>query len=174
MDIQIEVGDGVLTAEVPPRSSAPAGANTGEAARAEYAKILSDATHPMHAGLMRRDPAVERHINDLYRRAYPVPSARESESVSIGEPVPIQPGETPDQAADRVRNEVILSPLKTEWGPDFDTRMSGVRAVARDLFGGEGWGEVFDELGAAIRTHYGPAGETAALRFLAALAEHKV
>ncbi len=43
----------------------------GAAARTEYAKILSDKTHPMHEGLMRNDPTVNAHIGGLYRKAYP-------------------------------------------------------------------------------------------------------
>jgi hypothetical protein len=174
MDFQIEVGDGVFTDSVPSSSSTPAGANTGEVARAEVAKILSDATHPMHPGLMRGDPAVDRHLDAIYKKAYPGTDVSLREKASIGGPVSTQPGETHDLAADRERNEVILSPLKTEWGPHFEARMSGCRAVARELFGGEGWGEVFDDLGTAIRMHYGPAGKTAALRFLNELAKQKI
>ena len=46
------------------------GAISGDAAREEYAKIISDPAHPMHAGYLRKDPKVESYINDLYKRAY--------------------------------------------------------------------------------------------------------
>lgn len=46
------------------------GAMDGDAARKEYAEIVSNDKHPMHAGLMRRDPVVEKYIDDLYRKAY--------------------------------------------------------------------------------------------------------
>ncbi len=42
----------------------------GDEARAEYAKILNDKTHPMHEGLMRGDPKVDAYLTDLYQRAY--------------------------------------------------------------------------------------------------------
>jgi hypothetical protein len=43
---------------------------TPEQVRTEYAEIISNPQHPMHAGLMRRDPKVEQYVNDLYRKAY--------------------------------------------------------------------------------------------------------
>lgn len=43
---------------------------SGDAAKEEYAKIMSDTNHPMHAGYLRKDPKVEAHINELYRSAY--------------------------------------------------------------------------------------------------------
>lgn len=43
---------------------------SGETAKEEYAKIISDPKHPMHEGYLRRDPKVEQHINELYRAAY--------------------------------------------------------------------------------------------------------
>ena len=169
MDFNVSVGDSGSVMTESDAAPTPAGLQ----AREEYAKVMSDPTHPMFEPFKRRDPTAETYIDNLYKQAYlPTPS-HTPESVSIGGPVPTQPGETPDQAAERVRNDVILSPLKTEWGPQFETRFSGVRATAQQLFGGEGWGEVFDDLGATIRQHYGPAGETAALRFLDALADIK-
>ena len=169
MDFTVSVGDSGNVMTASDATPIPAGLQ----AREEYAKVLSDPTHPMYEPFKRRDPAAEAYIDGLYKNAHPTTPSHRPESVSIGGPVPTQPGETPEQAADRARNEVILSPLKTDWGPQFETRFSGVRAVAQQLFGGEGWGEVLDDLGATIRMQYGPAGETAALRFLNALAEIK-
>ena len=170
MDFNVSVGDSGSVMTESDAGPTPAGLQ----AREEYAKVLSDPTHPMFEAFKRRDPAAEAYIDKIYKHAYPSTISHNAESISIGGPVPTQPGETPEDAEIRARNEVILSPLKTDWGPQFEMRFSGVRAVAQQLFGGEGWGEVFDDLGTAIRTHYGPAGETAALRFLAALAEHKI
>ena len=46
------------------------GEMTPEAVRTEYAEIISNPKHPMHDGLLRRDPKVEAYVNDLYRKAY--------------------------------------------------------------------------------------------------------
>ena len=42
--------------------------------RQEYAAIMTNPKHPMHAGYKARDPKVEAHINQLYERAYGTPS----------------------------------------------------------------------------------------------------
>lgn len=54
---------------------------TGDAAREEYAKVMSDPKHPMYEPLRRRDPKAEQYVNDLYRKAYG------NEKVQIGEGV---------------------------------------------------------------------------------------
>ncbi|TKB72528.1 MAG: hypothetical protein E8D46_13030 [Nitrospira sp.] len=168
MDFDVSVGD---SSAVMDSDAAPSSA--GLQAREEYAKIMSDPTHPMFEPFKRRDPAAEAYIDGLYKNAYPATLSHTPESVSIGGPVPTQPGETEEQAADRTRNDLILAPLRQDWGSAYDARMSGAGLAARALFGAEGWGEVFEDLGATIRQHYGPAGETAALRFLDALADIK-
>jgi hypothetical protein len=167
MDFNVSVGDSGSVMTESDAAPTPAGLQ----AREEYAKVMSDPTHPMFEPFKRRDPTAETYIDNLYKHAYPATLSHTPESVSIGGPVPTQPGETPEDAEIRARNEVILTPLRQEWGPHYEARFSGVRATAQQLFGGEGWGEVFDDLGATIRQHYGPAGETAALRFLDALAD---
>lgn len=43
---------------------------TGDAAREEYAKVISDPKHPHYEGLRRRDPKSEAYVNDLYAKAY--------------------------------------------------------------------------------------------------------
>jgi len=60
---------------------AKGGELTAEQVRSEYAEIISNPKHPMHDGLMRRDPKVEAYVNDLYRKAYG------NAKVSIGEGV---------------------------------------------------------------------------------------
>src|ERR1044071_6385689 len=45
--------------------------------RQEYAAIMTDPKHPMHAGYKARDPKVEAHINQLYERAYGTPSNKQ-------------------------------------------------------------------------------------------------
>jgi hypothetical protein len=146
----------------------------GLAAREEYAKVLSDPKHPHYEGLRRRDPKAEAYVNDLYRKAYPGTTPVESEeglSFTSGGPIDLQPGETPEEAEIRARNEVILSPLKAEWGPRFEERLSEVRTSMWGLF--ESYPVILDDLGEKIRLQYGPAGETAALRFCDALADIK-
>ena len=166
MDFTVSVGDSGSVMTESDAAPTPAGLQ----AREEYGKVLSDSTHKHYEGLKRGDKHANEYVDGLYKNAYPTTLSHTPESVSIGGPVPTQPGETPEHAEIRARNEVILTPLRQEWGPHYEARFSGVRATAQQLFGGEGWGEVFDDLGATIRQHYGPAGETAALRFLDALA----
>src|ERR1043165_5312557 len=38
--------------------------------RTEYARIMTDKTHPMHAGYKAGDKKVDQYIDELYRRAY--------------------------------------------------------------------------------------------------------
>jgi hypothetical protein len=86
--------------------------------------------------------------------------------VSLG-PVEPQEGETPGEAEVRQRNDVILAPLKQEWGPDYETRFAQARATAGTLFADRP--EMLDELGTIVRMQYGPKGEAAALKFFAEL-----
>lgn len=46
------------------------GEMTGEQVRDEVNKIYNDPAHPMHQGYKQRDPKVEAHIQELYRKAY--------------------------------------------------------------------------------------------------------
>jgi len=39
--------------------------------RSELARIMTDKTHPMHAGYHQRDAKVLAHITDMYKKAYP-------------------------------------------------------------------------------------------------------
>lgn len=48
----------------------PGGEITGDAAREEVSKIMTDKDHPKHAGYWRQDPQVLAHIEELYRKAY--------------------------------------------------------------------------------------------------------
>lgn len=58
-------------------------AAAGEDVRSEVAKIATDKTHPMHEGYVRRDPAVLKHIDDLYRNAFG------SDPVEIGQGITV-------------------------------------------------------------------------------------
>jgi len=46
-------------------------AATGEDVKSELGRIMSDKTHPMHAGYHQRDPGVLKHIEEMYKKAYP-------------------------------------------------------------------------------------------------------
>ena len=59
------------------------GASTGDEVRAEVSKIMSDPTHPMYEGYRRRDPKVERHIDNLYKQAYGNKPVNLAEGVSL-------------------------------------------------------------------------------------------
>ncbi|MHB8510227.1 MAG: hypothetical protein ACYDGR_16550 [Candidatus Dormibacteria bacterium] len=164
------------------------------AARAEMTDIATNHENPRYTGYQKGDPQVMQYLDELYKKAAPgpapasgIPPVRRivadvstvappppsvhiggTESLTLG-PADPQPGETPEEAEIRARNEVILAPLKQEWGADYDRRYESAVAGARTLF--EGRGEVLDELGSIVRVQYGPSGERAALRFLAEL-EH--
>ena len=43
-----------------------------DAAKAELGKIMSDTTHPMHAGYMKQDKTAQAYVQELYRKAYGV------------------------------------------------------------------------------------------------------
>jgi hypothetical protein len=98
-----------------------------------------------------------------------------SDGLQAGPPE-TQPEETPEAAEARARNEVILAPLREEWGGEFDTRYAMAGAEARALFTAEDGsiqGQLFEDLGTRIRANYGPKGDTLALKFLADLAKIK-
>ncbi len=130
-----------------------------EAVRAEVGKIMAEPR-------WGRDKALEARVDELYKT---LGSGQVviTDGLVVG-PAEPQPDETPEDAEHRERNEVILAPLREEWGAEFD---------ARDLFGAHEWShppaEVFADIGSRIRMNYGPKGETAALRFLAELAKIK-
>jgi len=48
----------------------PAGAMASDEIKAELARIMSDKTHPMHEGWVRRDPKVLEHVDSMYRKGY--------------------------------------------------------------------------------------------------------
>jgi hypothetical protein len=141
-----------------------------DAARAEMTDIATNPQNPRHAGYHRGDKQVMDYIDAGYKKAIPEnkPVSFARESVSLG-PVEPQEGETPDAAAVRQRNEVILAPLKQEWGPDYERRFAALQGELRPMF--EDRWEVLDDLGEYVRSEYGPRGETAALEFFAKLAD---
>lgn len=51
-------------------TSQGSGQMTGEQVRAEIAKIMSDKTHPDHAGYWKQDPTIMKKIEKLYQQAY--------------------------------------------------------------------------------------------------------
>jgi hypothetical protein len=143
-----------------------------DAARAEMTEIATNPSNPRYAGYQRGDPQVSAYIDGLYKQAVPdaAPVRLKTESVSVG-PVEPQPGETPEAAAIRTRNDVILAPLKQEWGPLYERRFAAAQAVMGTLF--EGRGEVLDDLGEIVRITYGPKGEAAVLKLFAELEDIK-
>jgi hypothetical protein len=137
-----------------------------DAVKTELMTISTDPLHPMHLGYHRGDRSVMDHIDTLYKQA--VPAAPPVPSFT--NPPEPQTGDTPEEADVRARNEVILAPLKTAWGQDFDTRYAAARRQATVLFG-DGLEELFNDLGSRLRMQYGPRGETLGLKFLADLAD---
>lgn len=62
--------DNTLKADLANVGSGAGGQVTGDDARAELAKIMTDKTHPMYEGYRRNDPKVSEHIDNLYKRAH--------------------------------------------------------------------------------------------------------
>jgi hypothetical protein len=149
--------------------TAPAPGNPGlDAARAELTDIATNPENPRYAGYQRGDKQVMDHLDAVYRKAAPhsKPVSLGEYGLSIGPAEPME-GETPEQAEVRQRNDVILAPLKQEWGADFDSRYAQARATACTLF--ENRTEMLDELGTIVRMQYGPKGEAATLKYFAHL-----
>ena len=62
--------DSSFIAEMDKAAGSGGGEMKGEDVRAEVAKIMTDKTHPMHEGYLKRDPKVQEHIDGLYKKAY--------------------------------------------------------------------------------------------------------
>lgn len=156
-----------------PGGSPPAVEMTPEGVRAEVGRVMSDQAHPHHGGWTRGDQQAKDYVQGLYERLYPGKgTVALGEGLSVGGTPEPAAGETPEAAEARARDELILAPLKQEWGERFEAEMAGCRQEARELFAaddGTVLGEVFENLGATIRAKYGPKGETLALKFLADL-----
>ncbi|HSL05550.1 MAG TPA: hypothetical protein VK901_18645 [Nitrospiraceae bacterium] len=167
MDFTVEIGEPSLMTESAP--SGPAPNQAGEEARAEYSKVMNDPAHPLFEDFKRGGTRSNEYVNALYRKmAERAPVPIKTESLSLG-PVEPQEGETPDAAASRARNEVILGPLWAQWGPDYERRFAALQGELRPMF--EDRWEALDDLGEYVRSEYGPRGETAALEFFDKLAD---
>jgi hypothetical protein len=159
-----EMSGSVLTAPGSTDSVNPAGVQ----AREELARIMSDPTHPMHAGYSRGDQQAMDHIEKMYTKAYgggPAP-------IETGRSMTTRPGETPAQDAmtreDRAAAGAVDDLLRQTLGTDYDTSMRDMRIGASHLFSipdGEKTLAAF----APIITELGPLAEVRAIRFLAEL-----
>ena len=148
----------------------PSGTAPDEGLRAEVGKIMQDPG-------WGRDKALEARVDQLYRDRYGSGQVTIDDGLSIGGPPKTQAGETPEAAEARARNDLILAPLRKEWGDGFEGQYAASREVAQSLFGDHEWGHppalVFQDIGTRIRRDYGPKGETLTLKFLADLAKIK-
>lgn len=122
MEFTVEIADGV-TGLSEPVPSAPAPNQKGEAATTEYAMIMSDPTHPMHAGYRRGEKSVMDHIEKMYRDAYPGTGESETgRSVTTGGTEDSAPALAPEdvQLVEALRSE-------SEWGTRFEEHLSEAR-----------------------------------------------
>lgn len=143
----------------------PGSTPAAEAVRAEMNDIMTNKANPLHAGYWAKGAKVLEQIDQKYAGVYGSGKVTLGEGLSVGGEAP-QEGETPEAAEARARNEVILQPLRQEWGEQFEANFAGARAEARELFADHA--DLFDELGARIR-EAGPKAEALAVRFLADL-----
>lgn len=93
----------------------PGSPPAGEALREEIGRAMSDPSHPGHAAWKTGGEAWTAYTRPMYEKVYGTAKVALGEGLSVGGETP-QEGETPEAAEDRARNEVILAPLKQEWG----------------------------------------------------------
>ena len=159
MEFPVEIGTGgTVLSESAPNNPA------GLAAREELGKIMSDTSHPMHAGYLRNDKAVEAHLEAVYRKAYPETPAPNT---------PPAPASTPEQAPDttlsledRAAHTELDTTLRRTFGEDYDSEMSNMRVGASHLFTSPESHKVLADFSHLI-TGLGPLAEVRAIRFLA-------
>lgn len=108
------------------------GEMTPEGARAEMERVMLDPSHPHHQGWQEGRKAATDYVEGIYGR---IPGADKpgeaTEGLQAGPP-DTQPGETPEAAEAGARNELILAPLREEWGGEFDARYAAGREAAPD------------------------------------------
>jgi hypothetical protein len=116
----------------------------GLAATEEHAKIMSDPSHPMHAGYLRGDKKALDYVADLYRNAYPGTAPVEDNhglSVTTGSTDESAPTLSPEDAR-------AVEEIRQESGEQFQEHHAdaqfGLLRIQR-VFGGEA-----DDLGAAV------------------------
>ena len=144
---------------------------TPEGVRVELGRVMSDPTHQHHAGWSRGGQQAQEYIQGLYQQLHGKGAVEVGEGLSIGGEAQ-GAGETAEDADAAARNELILAPLRQEWGGEFDANIASAKLEARQLFRSEDGrlqAEQFEELGSRIRMSYGPKGEALALKFLADL-----
>ena len=144
-----------------------------DALREEVGRIMAD---PQWG----RNPALEIKVEQLYKDRYAGPKIDLDEGLTVaGLDEGKRPGSTEDagaaspedaeaQAEAQARSDVILAPLRDEWGEQYEANFALARAEACELFiGHEG---IFKEVADRI-AECGPKGETVAVKFLAELAQ---
>ena len=145
MDVQVEIGEGVFTtpAPAPPGSGGSTGPNLGEQAREEYAKVMSDPTHPHFDGLRRNSKEANAYVDGLYKKALP-----DSSPVTIQEGVSVTTGGPDDEPVLSPDDARAMEALRHEWGGDAAAHWAdaqvGISRLTRTL-GGE-----VDDLVAAV------------------------
>ncbi len=144
-----------------------------DALREEVGRIMADPE-------WGRNPALAAKVEQLYKDKYGEGKVDLSEGLTVGGLDEGQrPGSTEDaglaspedaeaEAEARARDDVILAPLRDEWGEQYETNFALARAEACELFlGHEG---IFKEVADRV-AECGPKGETVALKCLAELAQ---
>ena len=160
MEFPIEIAEsGILSDPAPtsPVSGHPAGAD----AEAEYAKMMSDPTHPHYAGLRRGDKESEAYANGLFRKAYgtaPVPIE------SDAEPVPA------DLSPDAQAQIECETHLRAAFGHDYDATMTAMASGAKFLFEGDEGQTALATLADRL-AGLGSKAEALGVKFLADLAQ---
>ncbi len=146
--------------------------SAGEAANAEYSRIMTDPTHPMHDGYKRSDEKVLDHISNLYRHAYPASRAGQDAALSDkpkdGNATALPGGALESSPEDRLAQAETEARLRHVLGDEYSEVMREAGLGAACLFAGPKGLEALDLVAPAI-TELGVHAEVMAIRFLSEL-----
>ena len=144
----------------------------GEAAFAEYAKVVNDPTHPHHHGLKRGDKAANDYVDALYRKAYGNKQVAldANPGLSSETPRPEPHGHETHAPEDTVAETEVDTMLRRTFGDEYDTTMRDMRIGAGRLFGSDEGRALLDTLSPLI-VDLGPEAEVAGIRFLSHLGQ---
>lgn len=131
MEFPIEIGAPGFTSE--PAPSAPASVNQAhEAANIEYAKVLSDPTHPHFAGFRRGEKAAEAYVDALYKKAFP-----DAAPVQLGNEGPSATSSLTDDRTNDESEAMELAQTRDDWateGIEYEAGLQEAKEMAQVLY----------------------------------------
>lgn len=148
----------------------PAMETPGEAVRTELSRIMSDPSHPMHAGFQRNDAAVSAHIDSLYRKVYGSAPAFPDRGITVSFSTP-PPSHADAESEQEARHAQVQAELRLQqaMGDSFEPELRSARSMAARMFANAESLKVLDEVFAPMISELGAPAEALAVRFLADL-----